>query len=75
MSVEGTSFSDHRCRSAVFFIRHGRPTRDGQPDGADLVLEVVSPGERERTADLETKPVVYAKAGIPKYWIVDPQDQ
>lgn len=40
-------------------------------DGADLVIEVVSDDERRR--DLETKRFEYARAGIPEYWIVDPQ--
>ena len=40
-------------------------------DGADLVMEVVS--ENNRAHDLETKREEYARAGIPEYWIVDPQ--
>jgi Uma2 family endonuclease len=40
-------------------------------DGADLVVEVVSDSDRLR--DLETKRTEYARAGIPEYWIVDPQ--
>jgi Uma2 family endonuclease len=40
-------------------------------DGADLVVEVVSPDHPPR--DYEEKRVDYAKAGIPEYWIVDPQ--
>jgi Uma2 family endonuclease len=39
--------------------------------GADLVMEVVSPDNRER--DWEKKRADYAEAGIPEYWIVDPQ--
>jgi Uma2 family endonuclease len=45
------------------------------PDGADLVMEVVSEGEENRTRDLETKREDYARAGIAEYWIVDPQEQ
>lgn len=40
-------------------------------DGADLVVEVVSDDDRGR--DLEIKRSEYAQAGIPEYWIVDPQ--
>ena len=40
-------------------------------EGADLVMEVVSNDDRRR--DLETKRREYAMAGIPEYWIVDPQ--
>jgi Uma2 family endonuclease len=38
-------------------------------EGADLVMEVVSPGKAEH--DRETKRREYALAGIPEYWIVD----
>ena len=39
--------------------------------GADLVIEVVSPDAPAR--DRVTKRSEYAQAGIPEYWIVDPQ--
>jgi Uma2 family endonuclease len=38
--------------------------------GADLVVEIVSPDKPTR--DTEEKPVDYAEAGIPEYWIVNP---
>jgi Uma2 family endonuclease len=41
--------------------------------GADLVLEVVGPDRPER--DLVEKWRDYAEAGIPEYWIVNPQDR
>jgi Uma2 family endonuclease len=41
--------------------------------GADLVVEIVSPDRPER--DLEEKPMDYAEAGIPEYWIVNPMDE
>lgn len=44
-----------------------------QPDGADLVMEVVSPGRQNRERDLEVKRLEYARAGIGEYWIVDPE--
>lgn len=44
-----------------------------QPDGADLVMEVVNPGAQNRERDLEVKRREYAKAGIAEYWIVDPE--
>jgi Uma2 family endonuclease len=40
-------------------------------NGADLVLEVVSPDDPDR--DLVKKRREYAQAGIPEYWIVNPQ--
>jgi Uma2 family endonuclease len=38
---------------------------------ADLVIEVVS--EKNRPHDIKKKRIEYAKAGIPEYWIVDPE--
>lgn len=40
--------------------------------GADLVVEVVSPGNKKR--DLVQKRAEYARAKIPEYWIVNPLD-
>ena len=42
-------------------------------DGADLVSEVVSDDDPGR--DLVTKRREYAQAGIPEYWIVEPQTE
>jgi Uma2 family endonuclease len=47
----------------------------GQPEGADLAMEVVSEGAENRKRDVETKREEYARAGIAEYWIVDPQEQ
>lgn len=38
---------------------------------ADLVIEVVS--DQNRPHDIKTKRVEYAQAGIPEYWIIDPE--
>ena len=43
------------------------------PLGADLVVEVMSEGEENRQRDLEIKRRDYAEAGVPEYWIVDPE--
>ncbi len=43
------------------------------PEGADLVMEIVSPGTDNRARDFEDKRADYAKAKIPEYWIVDPE--
>jgi Uma2 family endonuclease len=40
-------------------------------DGADLVMEVVSPHNPQR--DFEDKRDDYAAAGISEYWIIDPE--
>jgi Uma2 family endonuclease len=36
----------------------------------DLVIEILSPGTREK--DLEIKRKIYARFGVQEYWIVDP---
>jgi Uma2 family endonuclease len=59
----------------VAYLRPGR-VLDPQhhPQGADLVIEVVSGDDEDRRRDLETKRLEYAQAGIAEYWIVDPRD-
>lgn len=42
-------------------------------EGADLVVEVVSPDDPDR--DYTTKREDYAQAGVLEYWIVDPQEE
>lgn len=41
--------------------------------GADLVVEIVSPDDPER--DTKVKRADYAEAGIPEYWIVNPEHE
>ena len=62
----------------VAFVRAGR-----EPQGEarwhfarlapDLVVEVVSPSDRER--DMQAKVALYQEAGVPLVWVVDPQAQ
>jgi Uma2 family endonuclease len=42
-------------------------------NGADLVMEVVSPDPKDRQRDYEEKVADYAAAGINEYWIIDAQ--
>ncbi|MEX0818945.1 MAG: Uma2 family endonuclease, partial [Pirellulaceae bacterium] len=56
----------------LLFLRSGRGEFRGYPDGADLVVEVLSEGEVNRRRDRETKREEYCRAGIDEYWIVDP---
>jgi Uma2 family endonuclease len=59
----------------VVFVRPERIKNvKGQPDGADLVMEIVSEGAENRQRDLKTKPNDYARAGIAEYWVVDPEE-
>lgn len=58
----------------LFMLAEHAERREEQVwQGADLVMEVVSPDDRRR--DLVTKRREYAQAGIPEYWIVDPQQR
>lgn len=60
----------------VVYLRPGRiPDPRHQPQGADLVMEVVSEDDEDRQRDLETKRQEYARAGVAEYWIVDPKEQ
>jgi Uma2 family endonuclease len=59
----------------VYFRPHRVRDVHGQPEGADLVVEVVSEGQENRERDLVTKRQEYATAGISEYWIVDPQEK
>jgi Uma2 family endonuclease len=60
----------------LLFLKHHRILdKRKPPKGADLVMEVVSPGTENRKRDLREKREVYAKAKIPEYWIVDPKDK
>ena len=42
-------------------------------DAADFALEVVSEDRKDHERDYVTKRAEYQAAGIPEYWIVDPQ--
>jgi Uma2 family endonuclease len=62
---------------ALIFMLAEHADRKGEDcwQGADLVMEVVSPDTESRQRDWVTKREEYARAGIAEYWIVDPQDQ
>ena len=58
----------------VAYIRAARLSDLRKPSaGADLVMEVVSGSPRDRDRDYLDKRSEYASAGIPEYWIVDPE--
>ena len=58
----------------VVYCRPERvPPLKGYPQGADLVVEVVSEDAESRERDYVTKRAEYARAGIAEYWIVDPE--
>jgi Uma2 family endonuclease len=59
----------------VFFLRSGHPRTADVPDGADLMMEIVSPDAQSRKRDFEEKRIEYAESAIPEYWIVDPETE
>lgn len=66
----------YREPDVVFMLsQHASRRHESYWEGADLVMEVVSNSPEDRRRDLVTKRREYAQAGIPEYWIVDPQSQ
>src|SRR5207249_11537691 len=58
----------------IFFVKADRIKDDQRPpEGADLAIEVPSPGKENRDRDLKAKRRVYAKTKIAEYWIIDPE--
>jgi Uma2 family endonuclease len=56
----------------VMLADHAGRLHEQYMDAPDLVIEILSSDNRH--LDLETKRREYARAGIPEYWIVDPQE-
>jgi Uma2 family endonuclease len=52
---------------------HAHRRKDKYWEGADLVMEVLSPEDPKRDKDIKRRE--YAVAGIPEYWLIDPTDQ
>jgi Uma2 family endonuclease len=57
----------------ILFIKstHQSGIKKQYCEKADLVIEVVS--EKNRAHDIKKKRIEYATAGIPEYWIIDPE--
>lgn len=65
-----------RMPDIVFMLAENRHRRGNDYwQGADLVMEVVSPDDGSRKRDLVKKKDEYAEAGISEYWIVNPEEQ
>lgn len=63
-----------RMPDIVFMLKKNKANMGKQYwVGADLVMEVVSPGKRSRERDLVSKRKEYAHAGIAEYWIIEPK--
>jgi Uma2 family endonuclease len=48
-------------------------TPRGLIDAPDLIVEIVSPGEKNSERDREIKRQLYSIRGVREYWIVDPE--
>ena len=59
----------------ILFIKtaHRSGIKKQYCEKADLVIEVVS--EKNRPHDIKKKRIEYARAGIPEYWIIDPEKE
>jgi Uma2 family endonuclease len=69
MSLQVDRRNEPRPDVLVYPRKHG--TVSPAPLGSGiLAVEVISPDSNIR--DLHTKPKVYAKAGVPSYWVIDP---
>jgi Uma2 family endonuclease len=71
-----TGRRQYREPDVLFMLaRHAARMHDKFWQGADLVAEVVSDNPEDRDRDLIDKPLEYAKARIPEYWIIDPKEE
>lgn len=60
----------------IMFYSHARMDRslDTHFHGAaDLIVEVISPGSRNRRRDTHEKFKEYERAGVREYWLIDPK--
>ena len=59
----------------IIFVSTGREriiTDRGLIDAPDLIIEVVSPGNKNSERDRQLKRQLYGKRGVREYWVVDP---
>jgi Uma2 family endonuclease len=72
-----TTISEEKIRQpdVVFKFKRNLRPEDEYFEGADLVMEVVSPDRKSRQRDYDKKVADYAEGRIPEYWIVDPQEK
>jgi Uma2 family endonuclease len=75
----GAIFSDYDAVIPdLAFVRHERwdqvVTGEKFTGAVDLVIEILSPGTRNRQRDLAAKRQLYGKYGVREYWIVDKEN-
>jgi Uma2 family endonuclease len=61
------STGDSEPEPDLMVIEHGTP-QPYHPATAALVIEIAVSSQRR---DLRVKPAIYAKAGVPVYWVID----
>jgi Uma2 family endonuclease len=72
----GAEFSDYNyVIPDIVFVRNERWTsivaNDEFNAAPDLVIEIVSPGSKNRKRDLKLKHTLYGKYGVQEYWAVE----
>ncbi|MHB8296163.1 MAG: Uma2 family endonuclease [Acidimicrobiales bacterium] len=71
--VVDPSDARHEVQPDLLVIASG-PDRDRlEGEVPALVVEVLSPGAANRARDLEDKFALYEAAGVPAYWVLDPE--
>jgi Uma2 family endonuclease len=64
----------YREPDVVFMLaEHSARVKKKYWEGADLLVEIVSEDPESQKRDWEDKRADYERAGIPEYWVVDPQ--
>ena len=72
----GAKFSEHNyVIPDIAFVRNERwgstVAKDEFNAAPDLIIEIVSPGSKNRKRDLELKHTLYGKYGVQEYWAVE----
>lgn len=71
------TIEDHYREPDVLFMLRQNEHRchDTYWEGADIAMEIISPGKENRDRDAIKKRREYAEARIPEYWIIDREQE
>jgi Uma2 family endonuclease len=73
----GVVFDDYDAViTDLVFVHRGREnivTERGLIDAPELIVEVVSGGEKNSERDRQVKRQLYSRRAVREYWVVDPQ--
>lgn len=69
------TINDRMRQPDILATLDARNFADDRATHADLAIEILSPGPENRRRDEQEKREEYASAGIPEYWIVDPESR